>query len=107
MICDRYYYSTIAFQALQGLGMKMLIEKNKKFLKPDVAFIMDINPEIALERIKHREKEKFEQLDFMKKLRERFLQLPKILKDNIKIIDASREVKEVFEDIKKEADKLL
>ena len=106
-ICDRYYYSTIAFQALQGLDMKMLIEKNKKFLKPDVAFIMDINPEIALERIKHREKEKFEQLDFMRKLRERFLQLPKILKDNIKVIDASREANEVFEDIKKEADKLL
>ena len=107
VICDRYYYSTIAFQAAQGLDMKMLIEKNKKFLKPDVAFIMDLNPEIALERIKKREKEKFEQIEFMRKLRERFLQLPKILKDNIKIIDASKEANEVFEGIKKEVDKLL
>src|SRR3989338_7915389 len=107
VICDRYYYSTIAFQAVQGLDMKMLVEKNKKFLKPDVAFIMDLNPEIALERIKKREKEKFEQVDFMRRLRDRFLQLPKILKDNIKIIDASKEANEVFEGIKKEVDKLL
>lgn len=107
VICDRYYYSTIAFQAVQGLDMKMLVEKNKKFLKPDVAFIMDLKPEIALERIKRREKEKFEQVDFMRRLRERFLQLPKILKDNIKIIDASKEVDKVFEAIKKEVDKIL
>ena len=107
VLCDRYYYSTIAFQAVQGLDMKMLIEKNKKFLKPDVAFIMDLKPEIALERIKRREKEKFENIDFMRNLRGKFLQLPKILKDNIKIIDASKGVPEVFEDIKKEVDKML
>ena len=107
VLCDRYYYSTIAFQAVQGLDMKMLIEKNKKFLKPDVAFIMDLKPEIALERIKRREKEKFENIDFMRNLRGKFLQLPKILKDNIKIIDASKGVPEVFEDINKEFYKML
>jgi thymidylate kinase len=60
-----------------------------------------------LERIKSREKEKFEQLEFMNKLRERFLELPRLLKDNIKIIDASRVLNEVFNDIKKEVDKLF
>ena len=107
VLCDRYYYSTIAFQAVQGLDMKMLIEKNKKFLKPDIAFIMDLKPKIALERIKKRKKEKFENIDFMRNLRDKFLQLPKILKDNIKIIDASKGIHEVFEDIKKEVDKML
>ena len=107
VLCDRYYYSTIAFQAVQGLDMKMLIEKNKKFLKPNIAFIMDLKPEIALERIKKRKKEKFENIDFMKSLRDKFLQLPKILKDNMKIIDASKGIYEVFEDIKKEFDKML
>ncbi len=107
VLCDRYYYSTIAFQAVQGLDMKMLVEKNKNFLKPDVAFIMDLRPEIALERIKKREREKFENIGFMRNLRGRFLQLPKILKDNIKIIDASKEADEVFENIKKEVDKML
>lgn len=107
VISDRYYYSTIAFQATQGLNMKMLIEINKEFLKPDIAFIMDINPEIALERIKTRKKEKFEQIGFMNKLREKFLELPRLLNDNIKIVDASRAKDEVFGDIRKEVDKLL
>lgn len=107
VICDRYYYSTIAFQATQGLDMHMLIEINKEFLKPDVAFIMDVKPEIALERIKGREKEKFEQLKFMNKLREKFLELPKLLNENVMVIDASKDINEVFEDIRKEVDKLL
>jgi len=107
VISDRYYYSTISFQATQGLDMKMLIEINKEFLKPDIAFIMDISPEIALERIKIRKKEKFEQLKFMNKLRDKYLELPKFLKDNIKIIDASKSLEEVFEYIRKEVDKVL
>jgi len=107
VICDRYYYSTIAFQATQGLDIEVLIEKNKIFLKPEITFIMDMKPEIALERIKHREKEKFEQLEFMSKLREKFLELTKFLKDNIMVIDASKDMNDVFENIKKEVDKLL
>jgi|TARA_B100001964_G_C14241048_1_gene605060 dTMP kinase len=107
VICDRYYYSTIAFQATQGLDIDMLIELNKEFLKPEIVFILDVKPEIALERIKTREKEKFEQLEFMDKLRDKFLEMPKILNENIKIIDASRNVNEVFEEIKKEIDKML
>jgi len=107
VICDRYYYSTIAFQATQGLDMKMLIELNKEFLKPEITFIMDIKPETALERIKNREKEKFENIEFMIKLRSRFLDLPRLLTDNIKIIDASKSKEDVFKDIKKEVDKLF
>lgn len=107
VICDRYYYSTIAFQATQGLDIIMLIEINKEFLRPDVAFILDIKPEIALERIKGRKKEKFEQLEFMNKLREKFLEMPKLLNDNIKIIDSSKDKDTVFNEIKKEVDKLL
>ncbi|MBI2134919.1 dTMP kinase [Candidatus Woesearchaeota archaeon] len=107
VICDRYYYSTIAFQAAQGLDMKMLIEKNKKFPQPDIAFIMDLEPETALERIKNRKKEKFEYMGFMENLRKRFLELPKVLKDNIKIVDASKDANGVFEEITKEIAKML
>ncbi|MBI2656452.1 dTMP kinase [Candidatus Woesearchaeota archaeon] len=107
VLCDRYYYSTIAFQAAQGLDMKEIIGKNKSFRKPDIAFILDVNPPIALERIKHRKKEKFEHLEFMKKIRKNFLKLPRLLKDNIKIIDSSKPLKSVFEDIRKEVDKIL
>ena len=107
VLCDRYYYSTIAFQGAQGLSIKELIAKNKAFRKPDIVFILDVEPSTALKRIEYRKKEKFEQLDFMKKIRANFLKLPKLLSDNIKIIDSSKSLKNVFEDIKKEIDKML
>ena len=107
VICDRYYYSTIAFQSAQGFGIQDLINKNKKFRKPDIAFILDVEPSIALERIQFRQKEKFERLDFMKKTRANFLSLPELLSDNIKIIDSSKSLNEVFNDIKKEIDNML
>jgi len=107
VLCDRYYYSTIAFQGAQGLNIRELIGKNKKFRKPDIAFILDVKPYIALERIRYRQKEKFEQLEFMKKIRQNFLKLPRLLDENIKIIDSSKPLKDVFESIKKEVDKIL
>ena len=107
IISDRYYYSTIVFQHSQGLDLKKIIEKNKNFRQPDMAFILDLQPEKALERIEHREKEKFEQLEFMKKIRKNFLNLKNHLDDNLIIIDASNPKEKVFEDIKKEIDKIL
>lgn len=107
VLCDRYYYSTIAFQSAQGLNAKDIIAKNKGFRKPDIAFILDVNPNIAMKRISHRQKEKFEQLSFMKKIRQNFLKLPRLLKDNIKIIDSKDSLNEVFENIKKEVDEVL
>ena len=85
----------------------MLVEKNEKFPKPDVVFVMDVKPKIALERIKLRKKEKFEQLEFIKELRNKFLELPKFLDDPIKIIDASEEIHDVFEKVKEEVDKIV
>ena len=109
VICDRYYYSTMAFQHTQGIEMEEIIAENMSFRTPDVAFILDLPTEIALDRIEKRGegKEKFEQLEFMKELRQNFLQLKKGLDENIKIIDASKSKGEVFEQLKREVDKLF
>ena len=107
-ICDRYYYSTIAFQGAQGMDIKMLIKKNKKFRKPDLAIILDVDPSVALKRIEYRKKEKFEQLEFMKKIRNNFLKMPKMLKkDNINIINSSKSLKNVFANVKKEVNNVM
>ena len=106
-ICDRYYYSTIAFQGGQGIDVQEIIRKNGDFRKPDIAFILDLAPQVALERIKLRKKEKFEELGFMERIRENFLRLPEILGDNMRIIDSSGKFNVVFENIRKEVDKIL
>ena len=107
VVCDRYYYSTIAFQGAQGADISELIEKNSSFRKPDVAFILDLNPETALKRIENRLKEKFEQLDFMKKIRENFLKLEEMLEDNIIVINAEKGIDNVFGEIRKKLDDLI
>ncbi len=111
VVCDRYYYSTIAFQHAQGIQLNKLIELNEDFIKPHIAFILDLPPEIAIERIEKdmtREgKEKFEQINFMKELRTNFLNLKDQLPDNVIIIDASKTKEEVFSQIKEEVDKLI
>lgn len=109
VISDRYYHSTIAFQSAQGVPINKIIEMNKGFRKPDLMLILDLEPDVSLQRIDKRGngKEKFEQKGFMEKLRMNFLSLPKMLDENIKVIDASKSIKEVFEQIKKEVDKLI
>jgi len=107
VLCDRYYYSTIAFQGAQGLDIGSLIDENKVFRKPDIAFVLDVEPSVAIKRIENRKKEKFEQLNFMINVRKNFLKLSDLLDDNIKIIDSSRPLEKVFEDVKKEVDRII
>lgn len=108
VLCDRYYYSTIVYQHAQGAELKKVIDMNKNFLKPDLAIILDLNSETALKRIaKERAIEKFEKIEFMKKLRENFLKLKEILPDNIAVIDTSGNEHKTSEKIRKAVDKIL
>lgn len=107
VLCDRYYYSTLAFQQTQGIPFARILEMNKGFRKPDVAILLDVKPETALKRISGRLKEKFENLDFMRQLRSNFLALKGRLEDNILVIDADRKPQSVFEDAKKAVDRLV
>jgi len=43
----------------------------------------------------------------MRKIRANFLEMPKLLDDNIRIINASKPLKYVFESIKEEVDALV
>ncbi len=107
VLCDRYYYSTLAFQHTQGISMDELIKKNSSFQKPDIAFILDIEPSLALARIAHRPKEKFEDNTFMLALRKNFLALQGALTDNIKVIRAERSYSDVLKEVIEETDKTL
>lgn len=101
VLCDRYYHSTYAFQQAQGIAFERIHELNKDFLKPIITFIIDVEPKTALQRISSSRDsaEKFEQFEFMKKLRENFLKLPEQLDENIVVIDGSKSKEEVFQQI--------
>ena len=112
VVCDRYKYSTLAYQQTQGIPLAKLLEMHKGILLPDLAIIIDIPVRAVLARI-HKDlnrkfKEMFEQEEFQEKLRQNFLALPKQLPDEkIVIIDGNRSPEKVFELIKKEVDTIL
>ena len=67
--------------------------------KPDLVIILDVHPEIALERIRMRgdKPNRFEDLEYLKKVREIFLSL----KNNVVVIDAERDIDSVKSDVLK------
>ena len=106
VICDRYKYSTIVYQSVQGLPIQHLIDLHSGMNVPDLALFFDLDENIAMYRINNsasrKGTEKFEKNEFLKKARESFLLLETLLpQENIKIIDASLPKNKVLEQIKK------
>ncbi len=107
VISDRYKYSTITYQSAQGIPPKELIKMHQGFLIPDVVFIIDVPVDVAKKRIAkddERAEQKFEaDKDFLEKVRQNYLEMPRLLpQENIVIVDGTKSIKEVSEDIKKE-----
>lgn len=101
VISDRYFFSTIAFGSL-GIDKEFLKILSSKFRIPDLTFILDVPPEVCLERIKKSRDstELFEDLKKSKKIRQNFLEL----KDefpNIFVIDGNRKIEDVAKEIQK------
>ena len=112
VLCDRYKYSTIVYQAIQGIPKDDIIELHEGMLIPDLVIIMDLPVDIALKRIgmdeNRRQLEKFEQPGFLEKVRKGFKELPKLLPgENIIIIDSSKSIEKVAEKAKEELNRLI
>ena len=105
VISSRYYYSSYAFQG-EFVSLNWLIAANslcKSFLKADITFYLNIDPEISLQRLKDsREKlDIFENKEKQIKTHEEFLNAFEITNEgeNIIILDGSLSEKEIHEEI--------
>jgi thymidylate kinase len=80
-------------------------------LIPDITFIFDVSMENIEKRLKNRwwEKEFFEKLDFLEKVKEKYLSSAEKLKNTRKIyiIDGNKTEKEVFLEVKNILEKQL
>ncbi|MEK6926079.1 MAG: dTMP kinase [Nanoarchaeota archaeon] len=108
VICSRYKMSTCAYQWVQGMDLHELLQMHKErgIITPDLTFFLDVPPEIAQERIASRKaKEKFEDIEFAKRLVDSYNALRALSKFDERIfgkvvrIDGNREVEEVSDDI--------
>ena len=67
LIADRYFSTTLCYQTLEGIDMKMALDfaKNFQIEIPDVIFYLNVDPDIAIKRKHGEDKEKnFREKDF-------------------------------------------
>jgi len=103
VICERYIDSTIAYQ---GYGRGLPIDELKRLnnlvtfgLKPHLTILLDIEPNIALQRKKNLDRIEKEGLEFYNKVRIGYLKIAEEEKDRVYIVKAEGETKEISKNI--------
>jgi dTMP kinase len=103
VISDRSIYSTFSYQILyEGINIEWLKCVSKYIIRPDITFILDVDPKIAVERVNLRGKNitSYENIEFLRKVRENFLKLKEIFpNDNIIYIDGEEKPEEILNKI--------
>jgi dTMP kinase len=72
VICDRYIYSSLAYQGSGGLSLEWIKTINARALQPDFSVFIDCPPERVLARLR-RKKSVMETLDIQQKVRQIYL----------------------------------
>jgi dTMP kinase len=94
VVCDRYVYSSLAYQGSADLSVEWIAEINKYALKPDFAVFIDVAPEKVLQRL-NRRKSVMENLETQRKVREIYLK--SVAKGDLTRIDGDKPLEEVRE----------
>ncbi|MCB9029508.1 MAG: dTMP kinase [Deltaproteobacteria bacterium] len=109
VLCDRYFYSSIAFQ---GYGRGIDLDKIERISAiaiedtlPDLVILLDLDPEVGLKRNNNAdlvETDAFEKEDlaFQHRIRDGFLEIAKKYDQPFVVIDASQSPEKVWEDTK-------
>lgn len=98
VLCDRYYYSTIAYGGL-NLDKKWLLDITKDFLKPDVTFYIDTPVKVAMERMKNRKsREFFEKEKWLREVSGNYLKLMKNDKICV-VLDGTKSRQQIFGEV--------
>ena len=108
VLCDRYLDSSLAYQGgARGLGIDNVLNVNAFATEgtfPDLTLLFDIEPEKGLERIaKNASREvnrlDLEKIEFHRGVRATFLEIAKRYSDRFVIIDASKPLDQVVQDV--------
>ena len=106
VICDRFTDSTRMYQGMRGPKLRDLVDNLTEEVincDPDLTIIIDIDPEISLERAKSRKiaEERFEDfgIDLQKKMRRGFLDLSKEFSSRIAVVNGQQSVDELAKEI--------
>ena len=115
IICDRFFYSTLAYQHyLEGMDKKFIFSIQKKIfnkIHPDITFLIDLNKKESKVRINKRAKKtnRFDKLSsyHFNKIRNGFIKISKMYKNKIVLIKGSKSVNEIQNEINTKTLKIL
>ncbi len=100
IVCERYYYSTLAYQGY-GLGedpglLHSLSAYATQMLKPKRVLLLDVDPERALNRVgKNLDRIESRGPEYMHRVREGYHLLSRREPERFRIVDATKSVDEV------------
>ncbi len=100
VVSDRYFFSTMAFGAMEIKNQDWLLMLNKPFVLPDLTFLLEVSPEVAIKRIRQNRFsiELFEKKEKLKKTWQNYKKLAKKFK-NVYIIDGEKPIQEISYEI--------
>ena len=105
IISDRYFTTTLCYQTLEGIDMKMALDyaTNFKIEKPDVVFYLNVDPDLAIKRKGGEDKEKnFREKDF-EFIRKTYKKYDELVKDQVWAkwvnIDGNKGIEEITTNI--------
>lgn len=98
VISDRSYYSSIAYQGrARGLGedkVRMINETGLDGVVPDFVFVLDVDPDVALDRQDSPDRIGKEGIGFQTAVRDAYLELAKT-EDKVEVLDGGLGVEEM------------
>ena len=104
VLCDRHIDSTVAYQGygrgldIERINMLNNLATNGK--KPDLTFVFDVDVETSMKRV-GKEKDRMESagIDFHNRVRQGYLELAKQEPNRIKVIDATKSIEEIHDEV--------
>jgi len=107
VISVRYMYSNVVYGQAGGLTKQWMVSANADFPRPEVVFYLDLPVDAALERMRKRgqEEERFENTDYLTKVRSYYQQLTAEYPEMV-TIDASGSIEEVYDLVLNQVDKI-
>ncbi|MEE9323385.1 MAG: dTMP kinase [Candidatus Aenigmarchaeota archaeon] len=99
VICDRYFYSTIAYEsAIFRVDKEWIKSLHKDVRKPDVVIFIDIDPEVSLKRVRASPNDRLEKVELLKKVREAYKEM--VNEEKFFVVNGDRAKDEVFNDVR-------
>ncbi|OYT49143.1 MAG: dTMP kinase [Desulfurococcales archaeon ex4484_42] len=100
VICDRYYYSSLAYQTARGADINWIRTINFFIIRPDVSIYLDVNPEVGLSRLSKNSERRLrylENIELLQKVRNNYLNL--VRNEELMYVNAEKPLSEVKTDV--------